>query len=185
MARKQSAYLALLRGINVGGKNLIAKEDLRRCFEALGFDGVRTYIQSGNVLFRSTETSVKNLTTLVEAGLADRFNYQAQAAVLSHSKYKSAVAAAPEDWGQDPAQKHNALFTLSSVTPKQVLAQLPAPQAEFETVTVGPGVIFWSASTKHLTRTTMPQLAKSPLYRQLTVRNHNTVFKLLELFRDV
>ena len=45
-------FLALLRGINVGGKNVISMEELRQCFEDLGFRSVRTYIQSGNILFR-------------------------------------------------------------------------------------------------------------------------------------
>ncbi|NIP26808.1 MAG: DUF1697 domain-containing protein, partial [Phycisphaerae bacterium] len=49
-------YAALLRGINVGGKNIIKMADLRACFERMGFSDVRTYIQSGNVLFWATET---------------------------------------------------------------------------------------------------------------------------------
>ena len=49
----------------------------------------------------------------------------------------------------------------------------------------GSGVIFWSASKKQLTKTTMMKLAKSPFYQQVTVRNHNTVFKLLELLEDM
>jgi hypothetical protein len=52
------------------------------------------------------------------------------------------------------------------------------------TVTTGPGVIFWSASKKQLTKTTLMKLAKSPVYQQVTVRNHNTVFKLLDLFES-
>ena len=53
MAKALPKFLALLRGINVGGKNIIAKDDLRQCFEDLGFESVRTYIQSGNILFRA------------------------------------------------------------------------------------------------------------------------------------
>ena len=185
MAKSPSRFLALLRGINVGGNNIIAKDDLRQCFEDLGYTHVRTYIQSGNILFRSDETSVKALTTAVEAGLSERFSYEAQAVVLSHRKYKSAVSAAPDDWGADDEEKHNALFTLSGTTPKKVLAQLPPPKSEIETVTAGPGVIFWSISKKHQTKTTLMKLSQEPVYQQMTIRNHNTVFKLLELFEDV
>lgn len=49
--KKMTRYLALLRGINVGGKNIIKMADLKACFESLGFADVVTYIQSGNVLF--------------------------------------------------------------------------------------------------------------------------------------
>ena len=63
-------FLALLRGLNVGGQNVIGKADLIRCFEDLGFDGVRTYIQSGNVLFRSSESGVAALTRAIEGRLS-------------------------------------------------------------------------------------------------------------------
>lgn len=185
MPKSPAQFLALLRGINVGGKNVIAKDDLRGCFEDLGFTDVRTYIQSGNILFRSDATGVKELTKSVEAGLSDRFDYEAQAVVLSHRRYASAVAAAPDDWGTDEAQKHNALFTLSTITPAKVLAQLPAPKPDIETVTIGPGVIFWSYSKKHQSKTTIMQIPRKPAYRQVTVRNHNTVFKLLEMMDAV
>ncbi|MDA7950094.1 MAG: DUF1697 domain-containing protein [Pirellulaceae bacterium] len=185
MARADSKFLALLRGINVGGKNIIAKDDLRKCFEDLGLTNVRTYIQSGNVLFLSPETKGRELTALIEEGLSKRFSYKAQAIVLSHRKYKSALQAAPGTWGKDDDQKHNALFTLNGTTPKKVMAQLSPPKADIETVTSGPGVIFWSVSKKQLTKTTFMKLAKEPVYQQMTIRNHNTVFKLLELFEEV
>ena len=185
MTKNDSRFLALLRGINVGGKNIIAKADLRQCFEELGLTNVRTYIQSGNVLFRCDEKSVDELTATLQAGLSDRFAYKAQVVVLSQRKYKLAVAAAPNGWGTDQEQKHNAMFTLSSTTPQKVLAQLPAPKHDIELVSVGPGVIFWSVSKKHQSQTTAMKLAKEPVYQQMTVRNHNTVFKLLELFEEI
>lgn len=186
MATKNpSRFLALLRGINVGGKNVISKDDLRQCFEDLGFTNVRTYIQSGNILFRAEETSTRKLTAAVESGLANRFSYEAQAVVLSHKKYKSAVQLAPSDWGTDGSQKHNAVFTLRGTTPQNVLAQLPLPKAGIETVTIAPGVIFWSASRQHFTKSTMMKLAGSPVYQQVTVRNHNTVLKLWQLFESI
>ena len=92
-------YLALLRGINVGGNNVIAKDDLRRCFEDLGFRNVRTYIQSGNIVFRAPEGETGKLTERVESGLSKRFSYAARAIVLSHAGYRAALAAAPAAWG--------------------------------------------------------------------------------------
>ena len=123
-----SKFLALLRGINVGGHNIIKKDDLRGCFEDLGFDSVRTYIQSGNILFRSTSTSAKELTTRIEDSLSSQFGYDAQAVVLSHRRYQAAVAAAPKGWGEDAAKKHNAMFTLRSTTPARTLRAAPPPR---------------------------------------------------------
>lgn len=184
MAR-DGRYLALLRGINVGGNNIIPKDDLRSCFEALGFERVRTYIQSGNVLFRSDETNVGDLTAAIEGALSSRFSYPAQAVVLSRRRYASAVRAAPEGWGTDDSMRHNALFTLRGITPRRVLSQLPEPKAEIEAVAVGTGVLFWSAAKAHVTRATMSRLPGSPVYRHVTIRNHNTVYKLLELFDEL
>ena len=185
MARAKSRFLALLRGINVGGNNVIAKDDLRECFEDLGLTNVRTYIQSGNVLFLSDKTKGKELTALIEQGLSKRFSYDAQAIVLSYRKYKSAMQAAPDNWGKDDAQKHNALFTLNGIPPKKVLAQLSPPKTDIESITTGPGVLFWSVSKKQLTKATYMKLAKERVYQQVTIRNHNTAFKLLELFEEL
>ena len=81
--------------------------------------------------------------------------------------------------------KHNALFTLQGVTPADIMSQLPPPNPKIENAVTGPGVIFWSASRQHLARTTIMKLAKLPLYQQLTVRNHNTTFKLRDLFAAI
>ncbi len=67
-----SRYIALLRGINVGGKNLIKMPDLRACFEENGFLSVVTYIQSGNVIFESEESSAPRLTQRIETMLGAR-----------------------------------------------------------------------------------------------------------------
>jgi uncharacterized protein (DUF1697 family) len=64
-------HLVLLRGINVGGKNIIKMADLRACFEGMGFATISTYIQSGNVLFRSAEKDKARLTKKIEAGLSE------------------------------------------------------------------------------------------------------------------
>ena len=185
MRKDQSRFLALLRGINVGGKNVIAKDDLRSCFTDLGFGNVRTYIQSGNILFRAADTNSRTMSKIIERQLSDRFSYAARAVVLSHEQYSAAVEAAPKGWGQDDESRHNALFTLGDLQPEEVLAQLHPRKTELETVALGPGVIFWSASKKHLSRTTMMKLSALPVYKQLTVRNHNTVFKLRELFEEI
>ena len=178
-------FIALLRGINVGGKNVILKQDLCLFFEDLGFKNVRTYIQSGNVLFRSEKKSSDTLKRTIEDGLSSRFSYEAKAIILSCSQYKQAVQSAPKSWGQNDQQKHNALFALSNITPEEVLVELPPPKKSIETVTVGSKVIFWSASKENLTKTTLMKLPMAPIYQNLTVRNHNTVLKLLELLDEI
>ncbi|MCE2439784.1 MAG: DUF1697 domain-containing protein [Candidatus Latescibacteria bacterium] len=178
-------FLALLRGVNVGGKNIVPKDALRECFEDLEFTSVRTYIQSGNILFRSVRTDVTVLTDEIERALSERFSYHARAVVLSRSAFRLAVDAAPEKWGEDDAYMHHALFTLAETTPKHVLSRFRAPKPEFETVTAGPGVIYWSISRSRPTRSTWVRLPASQEYQKLTARNHNTVFRLKQLFEEI
>lgn len=104
MRNDQSKFLALLRGVNVGGKNRISKEELRQTFEGLGCTNVRTYIQSGNILFRSGKTSVKALTQTIEQDLSVRFASAARAVVLPYDTYTSAIEAAPDEWGKNEEQ---------------------------------------------------------------------------------
>ena len=178
-------FLALLRGINVGGKNIVPKDALRQCFEDLGHRSVRTYIQSGNILFRSSENDVVALTGELEDALSVRFSYDARAVVLSRGTFRTAVDSAPDDWGRDDARMHHALFTLAGAAPDRILSKLRPPNPDWETVTAGPGVIYWSVSRAHPTRATWVKLPASREYRQVTARNHNTVFRLRELFEEI
>src|SRR5512141_1230690 len=80
-------YVALLRGINVGGNNLIRMADLRACLEADGFDDVRTYIQSGNVVFTASGGPA-TLTERLERTLSAAFGYEATVAVRSARQFR-------------------------------------------------------------------------------------------------
>ena len=172
-----NVYLGLLRGINVGGKNVIPMNDLRDCLTELGLQDVRTYIQSGNVLFRAPSADESRL----EAGLAERFDYHGRLLVMSRRRFLSSVAQAPPWWDNTDTHRHNALFTLSGITPQRVLRALPPP-SEYETIATAPGVIFWTGLKSRLTRTMfVSKLAGHPMYQELTVRNSRTTHKLAEL----
>ena len=180
MARRQK-HLALLRGINVGGKNLIPMAELRSCFESMGFEDVATYIQSGNVLFRGSAVDEGT----IESQLSDTFAYVGRVVVVTGRRFNAMVGRAPDWWGRSDTEKHNALFTLQGTTPDRVLRALPPP-SEHERIATGPGVIFWSGDKARLTRTMfVSKLAGHPAYKELTVRNSNTFFKLAKLLEDM
>ena len=178
-------YVALLRGINVGGHNVIPKDALRCSFEELGFTRVRTYIQSGNVVFRAAPEATGRLTARVEARLSERFSYAARAVVLSAADYAALLAAAPAAWGADEGCRHNALFTLAGTSPDEVLARLPPPKPDLETVVAGPGALFWSVEKARATRSVFVKLPALAVYRQITIRNHNTVRRLAALLDEL
>jgi uncharacterized protein (DUF1697 family) len=97
--------VALLRGINVGGKNLLPMKDLAGLFEEAGCAGVRTYIQSGNVLFTASRAGAERLPGLIAKGIADRFGYQVPVLLRTVEELDETIrhnpfleAGAPETW---------------------------------------------------------------------------------------
>ena len=75
---KTTRYIALLRGINVGGNNIIKMTDLKVVFEEIGFTAVSTYIQSGNVLFSTQEQNKQTIEAKIEEHLSKRFDYKSR-----------------------------------------------------------------------------------------------------------
>ena len=99
MAAKR--YVALLRGINVGGRNPVPMADLREAFETEGYEAVSTYIQSGNVLFESDGPSA-SLEDELEAMLERRFGFPLIVVVRSHRQLRNIVDKAPNGFGGAP-----------------------------------------------------------------------------------
>src|SRR4029450_16150 len=96
-------YVALLRGINVGGGNIIKMTDLKACFDASKLENVATYIQSGNVLFETAETDLVKLIKKLEKPLPQPSSrYQARIVLCSHAKLRQIVRKAPRGFGSEP-----------------------------------------------------------------------------------
>lgn len=89
-----TVYIALIRGINVGGKNRIKMDDLKRTFEALGLSRVQTYIQSGNVLFESNEEE-EPLCRRIEREIETVFGISASVMLRTSAELKGIAANCP------------------------------------------------------------------------------------------
>jgi uncharacterized protein (DUF1697 family) len=137
-------YVALLRGINVGGRNLIKMAELRARFEDHGFKNVATYIQSGNVLFESGERSSAKLSRRIEDMLADTFGYQASVVLRSRRQLRSAVEGAPGGFGTQPARyRYDVLFLKPPLTAAAAITSLPIKEG-VDQANAGTGVIYFS-----------------------------------------
>lgn len=79
---KIKRYIAFLRGINISGKNKIPMSELKNCFEALGFTEVKTYLNSGNVVFSNEEDSADDLTNRIEAMIKEQFGFEVPVFVM-------------------------------------------------------------------------------------------------------
>ena len=175
-------YIALLRGINVGGNNKVSMAELRACFEEAGFASVSTYINSGNVFFDSPEESDAKLVDICEKAIEARFGFRVVCAVISAKEVKDSLIHAPEWWGGDDLSiKHNALFVIAPKTAKEIMNEVGEPKAEYEKVAAHGRVIFWSAAFKTFGRTQYQKIVSTPAYQFVTIRNSNTAKKLVEL----
>ena len=174
-------YICLMRGINVGGNNLIDMKTLKAVFEALGFTNVRTYINSGNVLFQSESRDWKELTDICKDAINSALTLDIDMMVLPADELSEAMAAAPDWWGDNPEDKHNAIFVMPPATCEEIMEGIGEIKPQYEKVACAGPIIFWSASLANFSRTRWSQLVKTKYYKNVTIRNSNTARKLLEL----
>lgn len=175
-----TSYVALLRGINVGGNNMIKMSDLKGSVEALGFSAVSTYINSGNVLFRSRSTDPRALEQKIEQMLERDYDVVCRVVVRSADQIAQLVNALPKSWTGDADWRYNVLFLRHTIDSRHVVKEF-AIKPDLEQLVYVPGTLLWSARVKDVTRTAMQKLSAHKLFKEVTVRNLNTTRKLHEL----
>ncbi len=101
-------YVAIFRGVNVAGHKIIKMQNLRASFGALGFRRVRTYVQSGNVIFETTKASSKNLSKTIEEKILNEFGYSVPFALRTSSEIKQIASEHPflNEKGIDDSKLH-------------------------------------------------------------------------------
>ena len=177
-------HVALLRGINVGGKNPIKMPALKACFEAGGFDDVATYIQSGNVLFRSAGSGSAGLTRRIEEMLTDTFHYPASVVLRSHAQMRAIVDGAPKGFGSDPAAyRYEVIFLKEPLRAKTALMDVPTREGVDEAY-AGRGVLYHSRLTSRASQSRLSRVVSLPIYQSMTIRNWNTTTTLLRMMDE-
>jgi uncharacterized protein (DUF1697 family) len=176
-------YVALLRGINVGGNAIINMVKLKGCFEDLGYKSVKTYINSGNVIFVSALKDIGNLEAQIEKTIEENFSLNVRVVVRNFEQMEKLIHQMPKNWDAlDKEHKYNVIFLSSRIDNPGILKGLQ-PKPEIEELHYHPGVLFWAAKTSDLTKSNMIKLSKSAFYKEMTVRNLNTTQKIYELMQ--
>jgi uncharacterized protein (DUF1697 family) len=121
-----ASHVALLRGINVGGRNKVPMADLREVVTSLGHTGVSTYIQSGNVLFSTADTDNAKLAAALESAIEDRFGIWSSVVVLSRDELARVLAANPYPGEPNPRMVH--VVFLSAEPPGELLTRISAAE---------------------------------------------------------
>ena len=173
-------YVALLRGINVGGANLIPMAALRVSFESCALADVSTYIQSGNVIFSAKGTE-RQIATRIGKALATAFDYTGLVMLRTQAQMRAVVSKAPSRFGKSPDKyRYDVVFLDASLEASTALETIRTREGVDE-ASAGPGVIYFSRLISRASQSYLPKLVSMPIYKQMTVRNWNTTTKLLEL----
>ncbi|QQZ07701.1 DUF1697 domain-containing protein [Heyndrickxia vini] len=173
-------YIALLRGINVGGKNKIDMKLLKQTFEKVGMNDVVTYINTGNIIFSSKCSSKKELSRILEEAIHNVFGLLIKVVVRSFDDVKSIINAIPDTWKNDKDMKSDVMFLWDEIDNEFVLENLVI-KPTIDTVKYVPGAILWSVDKENVTKSGMSKIIGSKIYKQVTIRNVNTTRKIYEL----
>jgi len=175
-------FVALLRGINVGGNNKIDMKRLKLTFEQAGMRDVVTYINSGNIIFSASERSKKELSRVLEEAIQHDFGLQIKVVIRSVDDVRVIINAIPDIWQNDKDMSSDVLFLWDEINDESVLERL-AIKPDIDTVKYVPGAILWSVSKNNLTRSGKQKLVGSKIYKLMTIRNVNTTRKIYELMQ--
>jgi uncharacterized protein (DUF1697 family) len=175
------SYVALLRGINVGGKNLIRMPELKACFEAAGFEDVATYIQSGNVLFAAPRAGGASLAARVDEALEATFGLPLVVVVRSRAQMRAVVRDAPAGFGEDPAAYRYDVIFLKEPLAAAAAAKVVSTKPEVDEVHPGKGVLYFSRLASRASQSHLSRVVSMPIYQRMTIRNWNTTTAILRL----
>lgn len=175
-----SRFVALLRGINVGGRNPVAMADLRSILESAGYGDVRTYIQSGNVVFDSDDEAAA-IEDRIEAVLSEALGLDLMVVVRSESDFRRVVDEAPDGFGVAPEKFHyDVVFLRCPLTSGEAYATIGLREG-VDSAWVGTRELYFARLSERRAQSRLSKVMQSPQYRLMTIRNWRTVNKLTEM----
>lgn len=177
-----SAYVLLLRGINVGGKNKVSMAALKECLEKLGYQKVSTYIASGNVIVESSK-SPEEIQEHIEAILPKSFQLDSELIkilVLSRDQLQAIVDSKPKGFGEQPEKYYSDAIFLMDIDLDAALKVFD-PREGVDKIWPGNGVIYSQRLGEKRTQSRLNKIVGTPAYKCMTIRTWNTTVKLLSL----
>lgn len=174
------AVVALIRGINVGGRNKVPMAELRAALTDAGYPGARTYIQSGNVVV-DTAVSPSQVADAVASVLEESFGVCTVVVTVPGADVLATVSAAPPGFGEDDGDfRHDVVFLAPDLAVADAMAAVSARDGVDE-VWAGERVLYFRRLSSQATKSYLPKLASTPEYRRMTIRNWRTTLALADL----
>lgn len=171
-------YIALLRGINVGGIRPVKMKSLRTLLESMGYTHVTTYLNVGNVIFESHEKqdSVQNE---IITHLAKEFGFDIPTLVMKHRAMQNIAEAIPDEWQIDSHQRTDVAFLFPAIDSEKTIDEMPINR-EYIDIRYVKGALFWNIIRADYNKSRLNNITGHPLYQLMTIRNVNTVRSLAE-----
>ncbi len=177
-------YVALLRGINVGGNNIVKMADLKLCFETLGYQKVKTFINSGNIIFQSADNASGEIVKKIEAGISKHFKINLRVVVKDLKQITTVCKAIPANLQNNTEQKTDVLFLWDEVdSPKVLLEIIINPKVD--KLTYVKGAVIWNVNRKDCNQSKMIKFISTRVYKHMTARNINTTRKIFEIMKTL
>ncbi|WP_455485468.1 DUF1697 domain-containing protein [Gemella sp.] len=176
-------YLLLLRGINVGGKNKVSMAELKDLILRLGYENVITYINSGNIIFDSTD-SIEIVNDKISE-LLNTYSFKINKVILTQKEYLDEIANLPSWWSSDIYRK-DVLFYSNEVEYPSIIERINTMPLNYELVYFGNKAIFWGKlnEKEYLKTSYHKYLIKESFYKFITIRNGRTFDKIAELLNS-
>lgn len=178
---KRMKFVLLLRGINVGGKRKVNMEELKQQLTGLGCTNVISYINSGNLIFEAG--NCVDIQSAIENMLAEHYGFEIPFALIPGEDYEKTVETLPDWWKSGDLARRDALFFTAGVTRELVRARIGTMKLHDEIVYDTDIAVFWGKihETEYLKTAYHKYLGAEDFYKKVTIRNGNTVGKILEL----
>lgn len=173
-------YVLLMRGINVGGNRRVVMAELRHWLTAASAENVKSYINSGNLLFSYQGDAHE----MVDQVLSKHYDFEITHAVIAAPDYLAEVNTAPEWWLTDKEGRYNALFKLPGYQPEY--DQLNEDKrSDYDEVGLTSHVIFWRTPTQiNYSRSFFAKMLSETFYPVVSIRNRNTTLKLARMIEE-
>ena len=159
---------------------MIKMSSLKQSFERMGFVQVATYINSGNIIFKTKEMDARKLEVKIEKMLLQEYQLDSKVVIRTLAEMAKLVQSLPESWSNESEWRNNVMFLRHTIDSKRILDDLPV-KSDIEEIVYRPGALLWSVKTSDASRTNMARFGSHKLYREVTVRNLNTTRKLHDL----
>ena len=177
-------YVALLRGINVGGNNKVEMKKLKTTFELLGFKNVVTYINSGNIVFETiTNEQAVVIENKIEQAIKKDFLLDIKVLLRSFESIKTICKKLPDTWVKSEVMRTDVMFLWEKFDNQEIIGHLKINPVD--NVKYISGAVLWNVEGKNYSKSGMLKLVGTELYRNMTIRNVNTVRKLYQIMTDI